>query len=512
MFNKVISGTVLGIDGALINVEADLSDGLPMLTMIGYLSSSVKEAGERVRTALKNSGYYIPPKRITINLSPADIRKDGSGFDLPIAIAIVLTIGIIPDIDIDKTIIIGELGLNGEIKSVNGVLPVVYHAYENGIKTCIVPMDNAMEAALVEGMRVIGVDNLSKTLEYIQGNISIEPFDREKFNDECDVSENQYDFSEIKGQTTLKRGMEIAASGFHNVLMTGAAGAGKSMLSKRLPTIMPKLSFEESIEVTKIYSVSGMLDKKSRLITKRPFRSPHHTISNHALTGGGSIPRPGEVTLAHNGVLFLDELPEFNKNVLEVLRQPLEDKKITISRVNATYSFPADFMLVAAMNPCPCGYFPDRNKCNCTPFQIRRYQQRISGPLLDRIDINMEVKPVKYEDIFSYSEEESSGIIRARVEKARLIQKRRYMEDNISFNSQLEGKLIKKYIRLDDKVDDYFKDRLKKLELSARGIDRILKLSRTIADMADSENISEEHINEAIFYRNSGIFDYKEGR
>ncbi|MBR1815402.1 MAG: YifB family Mg chelatase-like AAA ATPase [Lachnospiraceae bacterium] len=512
MFNKVISGTVLGIDGALINVEADLSDGLPMLTMIGYLSSSVKEAGERVRTALKNSGYYIPPKRITINLSPADIRKDGSGFDLPIAIAIVLTIGIIPDMDIAKTIIVGELGLNGEVKSVNGVLPIVYHAFENGISTCIVPRDNAVEAALVDGMRVIAVESLSETIDYIQGNIIIEPLDRDKINVESDKIEKKYDFSEIKGQAMLKRGMEIAASGFHNVLMTGAAGAGKSMISKRLPTIMPKLSFEESIEVTKIYSVSGMLDKKSRLITDRPFRSPHHTISNHALTGGGSIPRPGEVTLAHNGVLFLDELPEFNKNVLEVLRQPLEDKKITISRVNATYSFPADFMLIAAMNPCPCGYFPDRNKCSCTPFQIRRYQQKISGPLLDRIDINMEIKPVKYEEIFASSEEENSETIRARVEKTRQLQRKRYIEDNISFNSQLEGKLIKKYIRLDDKVNDYFKERLKKLELSARGIDRILKLSRTIADMSDSEGISKEHINEAIFYRNSGIFGYKEGR
>ena len=512
MFNKVISGTVLGIDGALVNVEADLSDGLPVLTLIGYLSSSVKEAGERVRTALKNSGYYIPPKRVTINLSPADIRKDGSGFDLPIAIAIVLSMGIIPDMDIDKTVIVGELGLNGEVKAVNGVLPIVYHAFENGISTCIVPKDNAMEAALVEGIRVIGVESLSETIDYIQGNIDIAPFDRGKINDETDRLKKNYDFSEIKGQPMLKRGMEIAASGFHNVLMTGAAGAGKSMISKRLPTIMPKLSFDESIEVTKIYSVSGMLDKKSRLITDRPFRSPHHTISNHALTGGGSIPRPGEVTLAHNGVLFLDELPEFNKNVLEVLRQPMEDKKITISRVNATYSFPADFMLVAAMNPCPCGYFPDRNKCSCTPYQIRRYQQKISGPLLDMIDINIEVKPVRYDDIFSDYEEESSEIIRTRVEKARQIQKNRYIDDNISFNSQLEGKLIKKYIRLEDKVDEYFKGRLERFELSARGIDRILKLSRTIADMDGSEEITEEHINEAIFYRNSGIFGYKEGR
>ena len=503
MFNKVISGAVMGIDGALINVEADLSDGLPMLTMVGYLSSSVKEAGERVRTALKNSGYNMPPKRITINLSPADIRKDGSGFDLPIAIAIILSMGIEPVIDMDKTIILGELSLDGSILPVNGVLPMVYHAFEQGITTCIVPMDNADEAALVEGLSVIGVKSLTETVGYIKGDNACSPYHRSVTN--TTDNEPQCDFSEIKGQPYLKRGMEIAASGFHNVLMVGAAGAGKSMLAKRLPTIIPSLSFNESIEVTKIYSVSGMLSSgKSHLITERPFRAPHHTISNHALVGGGTIPKPGEVTLAHNGVLFLDELPEFNKNVLEVLRQPLEDKRITISRVNATYSFPAEFMLVAAMNPCPCGYYPDKSKCTCTPFQIKRYQQKISGPLLDRIDINMTVKPVKYEDIFTDREEEGSDQIRARVEEARQIQAERFADENISFNSQLDGKRLKKYIRLEPEVESFFMERLKREELSARGVDRILKLARTIADMDKSHEIDKKHLNEAFYYRNSG--------
>lgn len=511
MYSKVNGGTVVGIDGALIKVEADINDGLPMLNLVGYLSSSVKEAGERVRTALKNSGWYLPPKRITINLSPADIRKYGSGFDLPIAISIVISMGVIPVVDIKKTIIIGELGLDGSVDYVDGVLPMVYHAYENNITACIVPKDNAGEAALVSGMEVIPVNNLGEAIDYIQGNIDIKPYKNNGLTADDMSRDYKFDFSEIKGQKTLKRGMEIAAAGFHNILMTGAAGAGKSMLAKRLPTIMPKLSFDESIEVTKIYSISGMLDKKSGLVNKRPFRSPHHTISNHALIGGGAIPKPGEVTLAHNGILFLDELPEFNKNVLEVLRQPLEDKKIIISRVQAAYVFPADFMLVAAMNPCPCGNYPNLSKCTCTPYQIKRYQQKISGPLLDRIDINMEVKPVLYDEMFSEKAEESSEAIRERVVKVRDIQKKRYKDEDISLNSELDGKLIKKYIKLNYNVEKYLKENLKNKEISARGINRILRLSRTVADMEGKENIEISHINEALFYRNAISISGKEG-
>lgn len=510
MFSKVLSGAVLGVDGTIIGVEADVSDGLPSFTMVGYLSSSVKEAGERVRTALKNSGYHMPPKRITINLSPADMRKDGSCFDLPIAVSILKSMGLDSVFDMASTLVIGELSLNGEVKAVTGVLPMVYHCFSQGIRRCIVPIDNVGEAKLVENMEVIGVSSLMETVEIIQGNKKPEKY---KINNDSIKNSTEYhiDFADIKGQDVLKRGMEIAAAGFHNVLMTGAAGAGKSMLAKCLPTIMPTLSFEESIDVTKIYSISGLLEENSSLINRRPFRSPHHTISNYALCGGGVNPKPGEVSLAHNGVLFLDELPEFSKNVLEVMRQPLEDRKITISRVNATYVFPADFMLVAAMNPCPCGHFPDMKKCNCSINQIKRYQSRISGPLLDRIDINMEVKPIKYQDLFLEEKSECSEEIRSRVEKATDIQKLRYKDEGICFNSQLEGTLIKKYIKLDNQVESILEDAFVKMNLSARGTHRILKLARTIADLEGKERIGEIHIQEAIFYRNNGNYSVKEG-
>ncbi|MDE6025693.1 MAG: YifB family Mg chelatase-like AAA ATPase [Lachnospiraceae bacterium] len=350
MFNKVSSSAVMGIDGVVIQVEADVSDGLPMFSMVGCLSPSVREAGERVRTALKNSDFYLPPKRITVNLSPGNIKKYGTGFDLPIAVAILLCMGITPEenVRLDKTLIIGELGLNGMVKPVNGILPMIYDCHELGYDTCIVPCENMKEAALVEGMKVFGVESLKQAVDFITGISSMESY---KFGYEYDIlQKGKLDFSEIKGQESIKRGMEIAAAGFHNVLMAGAAGAGKSMIAKRLPTIMPKMTFEESVQVTKIYSINGMLNSGRGLICDRPFRSPHHTITGRALIGGGVNPRPGEVSMAHNGVLFLDEMPEFNKNVLEVLRQPIEDRKVSLSRVNASYVFPSDFMLVAAMN------------------------------------------------------------------------------------------------------------------------------------------------------------------
>ncbi len=510
MFSKVTSCAVLGVDGTKISVEADVNDGLPTFTMVGFLSSSVKEAGERVRTALKNSGYHMPPKRITINLSPADIRKDGSGFDLPVAIAVLLAIGILPEINMEKTLVLGELGLNGEVKPITGVLPMVYHCQKMGMDSCIVPKLNAKEAALVRGMKVYGVESLKEAVEHIQGIAELSPLVSDGNVLIETTGESNLDFSDVKGQATLKRGMEIATAGFHNVLMTGAAGAGKSMIAKRLPTIMPKLTFEECIDITKIYSISGLLDNNNALITKRPFRSPHHTISNYALVGGGSIPRPGEVSLAHNGVLFLDELPEFNKNVLEVMRQPMEDRSITISRVNASYVFPADFMLVAAMNPCPCGNYPNLAKCKCTPYEIRRYQGKISGPLLDRIDITMDVQPIEYEDLFVDSREESSAVIRARVEEARERQQFRYKAEGISFNSQLEGKVLKKYITLGAAEEELLKDTFKKNELSARGTYRILRLARTIADLSGSVTIEKLHLMEAIFYKNNGSFNNEE--
>lgn len=519
MFSKVISCAVLGVNGILIGVEADVNDGLPMFTMVGYLSSSVKEAGERVRTALRNSGYRIPPKHITINLSPANLRKDGAGFDLPVAIAVLLSAGLLPEMDMNKTVVIGELGLNGTVKAVQGVLPMVCHCHDLGITDCIVPRDNMAEAAIIDGMRIYGVSTLREAVELIQGNDMARAACR-KLQAEPDMSggdsnresglglepdEPEVDFSDIRGQEMLKRGMEIAAAGFHNVLLSGEAGAGKSMLARCLPTIMPEMSFEERLEVTKIYSVSGLLTGNNSLIMRRPFRAPHHTISNRALIGGGAIPKPGEVSLAHNGVLFLDELPEFNKNVLEVLRQPLEDRQIVISRVHASHAFPADFMLVAAMNPCPCGNYPNMNRCTCSPLQLRRYQSKISGPLFDRIDIRMEVKAVRYHDLFSGGAGETSACVRARVERARLMQRERYAAEEIHFNSQLDGKQLQKYIRLGEAERREMEQVFCSMNLSARGAHRILKLARTIADLAGSREIRIMHLREAVFYRNGEV-------
>lgn len=503
MYSKIMSSAVSGIDGTIIGVEADVGEGLPAFTMVGYLSSSVREAGERVRTALRNSGFHLPPKRITINLSPADIRKEGSGFDLPIALAVLSSMGIAAEFNLEKTLIIGELSLDGQIRGIPGVLAMVHHAAKNGFDTFIVPYENAAEAKMVEGVTVYGVKSLSETVNIIQDMEYISPYVIEQPADfEFNCIE---DFAVIKGQNTLKRGMEIAAAGFHNVLMRGAAGAGKSMLAKRLPSIMPRLSHEESIEVTKIYSISGLLKENATLIKNRPFRSPHHTISSKALVGGGSIPKPGEISLAHKGVLFLDEFPEFSRNALEVMRQPLEDRSVVISRVNSTYRFPADVMLVAAMNLCPCGNYPDMKKCKCTPLQIRRYQERISGPLMDRIDINMEVLPVPYNDLFSYDTGESSETIRDRVSAAINIQKRRYENEGITFNSQLNASQIKKYINLKEEQQKLLEEVYEKQRLSARGTYRILKLARTIADLEQADDISLSHLKEAIFYRNSGM-------
>lgn len=503
MFHKVSSSAVMGIDGVIIHVEADVSDGLPMFSMVGCLSPSVREAGERVRTALKNSDFFLPPKRITVNLSPGNLKKYGTGFDLPIAVAILLCMGITPgqNINLDKTLIIGELGLDGMVKPVNGILPMIYDCCGLGYDTCIVPVENAKEAALVDGVKVFGVESLRQAINEITGMDSLVPY---KGCDSHTVLETEkLDFSEIKGQASIRRGMEIAAAGFHNVLMTGAAGAGKSMIAKRLPTIMPKMTFGERVQVTKIYSINGMLRDGMGLIQERPFRSPHHTITGHALIGGGVNPRPGEVSMAHNGVLFLDELPEFNKNVLEVLRQPMEDGTVSLSRVNASYVFPCDFMLVAAMNPCPCGFYPDRRRCTCTVAQIKKYQGRISGPLLDRIDMYMEVRPLKYESMFSEEEAENSKSIRERVEQARLIQKKRYEGTTIYFNSQLEGALVRKYIKLGQDAEHELKNHAEHANISARGMNRIIKLSRTIADLDGSENVQKRHVEEACFYRNS---------
>ena len=504
MLVKVYAAALQGIDATIVTIEVNSSRGIKFF-LVGLPDSAVKESHERIMSALQVNGFRFPSRQIVINMAPADIRKEGSAYDLPLAIGILASAGEVSDEKLSKYLIMGELSLDGSLQPIKGALPIAISARAQGYEGFILPKQNAREAAVVNNLNVYGVENIKEVIEFFNGERELEPTivnTREEFYQH--QSSFPFDFADVKGQENVKRALEVAAAGGHNVIMIGAPGSGKSMMAKRLPSILPPLSLGESLETTKIHSVAGKLSKNDSLIATRPFRSPHHTISQVAMVGGGSNPQPGEISLAHNGLLFLDELPEFNRSVLEVLRQPLEDRYISISRAKYSLDYPASFMLVASMNPCPCGYYNHPTKaCVCNPGQVHRYLNRISGPLLDRIDIQIEIVPVPFEKMAEQQSIESSATIRERVIKARKIQEERFSRHpGIYCNAQMESKLLHQYATPDEQGLNLLRTAMTRLNLSARAYDRILKVARTIADLEVSASIKPHHLAEAISYRN----------